>query len=252
MSSLSKMLSVLDLFTIDATSWSAEGIAARLGCSAPTGYRYVRELVNAGLLRRMGTGSYTLGSRIITLDYQLRTTDRFYTVGQSLMSDLANQTGCDCVMTRLFDDEIIDTHRESGADGLHLAYGRGRLRPLFLGAAPKVILATLPKAKLKRLYDGHGSEMSDFPLSASWGIFWETLQKTRKAGYYVSKGELEPDVGAIAVPFFDEGPQAVGALALVIPARRIDFMNHAKLLELLAAAAQQLTDAVRADASIAK
>jgi DNA-binding IclR family transcriptional regulator len=149
-------------------------------------------------------------------------------------------------MTRFFEHEIIDTHRESGADGLHLAYGRGRPRPLFLGAAPKVILATLPKAKLKRLYENHAQEMASFPLSASWDIFWKTLQKTRKAGYYISKGELEPDVGSIAVPFFDEGPHAVGALALVIPARRIEFMNHGKLLELLTAVAEQLTDTVRA------
>ncbi|HWK62939.1 MAG TPA: IclR family transcriptional regulator [Eoetvoesiella sp.] len=245
MSSLAKMLSILDLFTVEAPLWSAEGIADEIGCSAPTSYRYLRELVGAGLLLRLGNGHYTLGPRIITLDYQLRTTDLYYAAGQPLMSALAEQTDCDCVMTRLFDEEIIDTHRESGPNSLRLAYGRGRSRPLFLGAAPKVILATLPKARLRRLYENHAQELAEFPLSANWEIFWETLQKTRKAGHYLSKGELEPSVGAIAVPFFDEGPQAVGALALVIPARRIEFMNYDKLLELLAATARQLSQNVR-------
>lgn len=245
MSSLSKMLSILDLFTVDTPIWSAEGISTEIGCSAPTGYRYVRELVNAGILLRLGTGSYSLGPRIITLDYQLRTTDPYYAAGQSLMKALSAQTGCDCVMTRLFDNEIIDTHRESGADGLHLAYGRGRSRPLFLGAAPKVILATQPKAKLRRLYESHKQELAGFPLSETWEVFWQTLQKVRKDGFYLSSGELESDVGAIAVPFFGEGPYAVGSLALVIPVRRIEFMNHDKLLELLTATADELGKVLR-------
>src|SRR5690606_18823865 len=115
MSSLSKMLSILDLFTTDNPVWTAEGISAVIGCSAPTGYRYVRELVGAGLLLRLGTGSYSLGPRVITLDYQLRTGDPYYNAGRSLMSTLAEQTGCDCVMSRLFDDQVIDTHRAYAA-----------------------------------------------------------------------------------------------------------------------------------------
>lgn len=244
MSSLSKMLSILDLFTADRPVWSAEGIASVIGCSAPTGYRYVRELVSTGLLLRLGTGSYSLGPRIITLDYQLRTGDPYYCAGQPLMSALANQTGCDCVMSRLFDDQVIDTHRESGADGLQLAYGRGRLRPLFCGSAPKVILATLPKAKLKRIFRDQATEIIESGMVSDWDGFWQILQQTKKAGYYLSRGELQPEVGAIAVPFYGNSTQAIGALALVVPMRRFDFMNHEKLLELLLKAAVTLKASV--------
>ena len=233
MSSLSKMLSILDLFTVDKPVWSAEGISAVIGCSAPTGYRYVRELVSAGLLLRLGTGNYSLGPRVITLDYQLRTGDPYYHAGQPLMAALANQTGCDCVMSRLFDDQVIDTHREAGPDGLQFAYGRGRPRLLFHGSAPKVILATLPKAKLKRIYRDHADEIISSGLVADWDDFWRMLQQTKKAGHYVSRGELEPQLGSIAVPFFGDSSHAIGALTLVIPVRRLDFMNHEKLLELL-------------------
>ncbi len=161
------------------------------------------------------------------------------------MSDLARQTGCDCVMTRLFTDEVIDTHRESPADGLNLAYGRGRPRPLFLGAAPKVILATLPRAKLERLYKKFSREIFKSGLASTWEQFWENLQRTKKAGYYISKGELEPDVGAIAVPLFGQATAAIGALALVMPVHRVEFMNHEKLLDLLLGAADKISNSVR-------
>lgn len=244
-SSQSKMLSILDLFTTGQPSWSAEGIATKIGCSAPTSYRYLRELVAAGLLMRSGSGNYSLGPRIITLDYQLRTTDPYYAAGQPLMATLAERTGLDCVMTRLFDEEIIDTHRESGSNSLNLAYGRGRRRPLFLGAAPKVILATLPKSRLQRIYQNHSVELRASAQANTWEAFWDTLQRIRKAGHYLSKGELEHDVGAIAVPFYGDAPHAAGALALVIPIQRIELMNYEKLLDLLTATARELTNSAQ-------
>jgi hypothetical protein len=40
-------------------------------------------------------------------------------------------------------------------------YGRGRPRPMFYGAAPKVILANQPAAWLHRLYDARSTEIAD-------------------------------------------------------------------------------------------
>src|SRR5690606_6474364 len=73
-----------------------------------------------------------------------------------------------------------------------------------------------------------------------WDDFWRILQQTRKAGYYLSRGELESEFGSIGVPFFGESSQAIGSLALVVPVRRLDFMNHEKLLVLLLKAAAAL------------
>jgi DNA-binding IclR family transcriptional regulator len=249
MSSLSKMLSILDLFTVEKPTWSSEAICEWLGCSAPTGYRYLRELVTAGLLLRLGNGSYALGPRIMTLDYQLRTVDPFFKAGQSLMRELSTQTGCDCVMTRIFDEEIVDTHHEFGADGLRLAYGRGRPRPRFKGAAPKVILSTMTRTKLSRLFQKYQKPIREAGMGSTAEEFWNALQPTRKAGYYISKGELEANVCAIATPLFTDGPQAIGALALVIPLRRFEFMNHEKLLELLKVVTERISAEVEKNAA---
>ncbi|RQS66631.1 IclR family transcriptional regulator [Burkholderia sp. Bp8963] len=238
------MLSILDLFSIEKPVWPMETICATIGCSAPTAYRYLRDLVDAGLLARLGNGSYTLGPRVMTLDYQLRTVDPFFSMGHSLMRELSEQTGCDCVMTRMFDEEIVDTHRESASGGLDLAYGRGRPRPLFLGSAPKVILATLPRARLKRLFEKRAIEIRDAGMGETFEEFWRGLQKISKEGYYVSRGELEAQMASIGVPLFSSGPQATAALALVTSLQRFEFMDHGKLLKQLQATAQQIAAAV--------
>ena len=58
-SSLSRMLSVLDLFTDTHPIWSAEAIAQALDVSVPTSYRYVKLLADAGLLQRSRSEEHT-------------------------------------------------------------------------------------------------------------------------------------------------------------------------------------------------
>ncbi|RKP47190.1 IclR family transcriptional regulator [Pararobbsia silviterrae] len=238
------MLSILDLFSVEQPVWSLDTVCTVIGCSAPTAYRYLRDLVDAGLLARLGNGSYTLGPRIMTLDYQLRTVDPFVREGHAWMHELSEQTGCDCVMTRMFDDEIVDTHRESTGGALGLSYGRGRPRPLFLGAAPKVILAELPRARLKRLFDKYEADVRDAEMGTTLEAFLQRIQKIRKDGYYISRGELEKQVASLGVPLVVEGSQTHAALALVTSLGRFEFMDHGKLLKQLKATADRIAVAV--------
>ena len=76
------MLKVLDLFTEEAPALTADEIIARLKYSRPTGYRYVRELVAAGLLVRAPHG-YALGPRIIEFDRLIRRHDPLLTASRA-------------------------------------------------------------------------------------------------------------------------------------------------------------------------
>jgi DNA-binding IclR family transcriptional regulator len=91
--------------------------------------------------------SYTLGPRIIVLDHYIRQADPVLQHGVPFMKELVAQTGLDCVVSALYGQQLLDTHREFGAAPASLSYGRGRPRPLFLGGAPKVILAHFAPAR---------------------------------------------------------------------------------------------------------
>ena len=69
------MLSVLDAFSEDAPIWTVDNIAAALGYTRATAYRYVGGLCDAGLLTRVAQGAYALGPRIIELDRQIQRCD---------------------------------------------------------------------------------------------------------------------------------------------------------------------------------
>ncbi|MGL4409473.1 MAG: IclR family transcriptional regulator [Zoogloea sp.] len=233
MTSLAKMLSILDLFAADQPQWSAEAVCDALAFSRPTGYRYVKELVDAGLLQRVNNGQYVLGPRIILLDYQIRMADPVLRAAIPQMRELVEQTGCDCVISAIFGHQLLDIHRESGNEVLDLSYGRGRPRPLFQGAAPKALLSALPRTRLKKIYDSFADEIAQRGLGEDWNEFRTQMAKIRKAGFYVSLGELECDLSAIAAPLMSSETDVMGALSLVTSTKRMELMDRTLLTELI-------------------
>jgi DNA-binding IclR family transcriptional regulator len=240
-SSLARMLCVLDLFNEQRLLWSAEDISEALGVSLPTSYRYVKTLSEAGLLRRGPGPQFTLGPRIVMLDHLIRQADPVLQCGIPFMKELVAQTGFDCVVSSLNGDQLLDTHREYGNMPLDLNYGRGRPRPLFQGAAPKVILAGLPTPPLHRLFDRLIHEVTRAGLPTDWPGFRRYFSQIRKNGHYFSSGELESNLSAIAVPLHQPDGTVIGALSLVTTVSRMAVIDRSKLTPLIQRAANEIS-----------
>lgn len=240
MSSLGRMLGVLDLFDDSHLARTAEDISAALDVSLPTGYRYVRLLLEAGLLQRVEDSHYALGPRIILLDHYIRKADPVLREGMPVMRELVAATGFDCVVSALFGPQVLDTHREMGSTPATLAYGRGRPRPPFQGAAPKVLLAALPPAQLRKIFDARRDEAVRSGLPAEWGDFRKQFAAIRKAGHYVSIGELEPQLAAVAAPVPKADGGAWAALSLVFDTSRLSIVDVDKMVHLITEGAARI------------
>jgi DNA-binding IclR family transcriptional regulator len=239
--SLARMLSVLDLFSDQRLHWSAEDISETLGVSLPTSYRYLKTLSDAGLLRRGHDAQFTLGPRIVVLDHYIRQADPVLQCGIPLMKELVAQTGLDCVVSSLHGDQLLDTHREYGSTPANLSYGRGRPRPLFQGAAPKVILAGLTTTQLHKLLDNRQIEVAAAGLPTDWPGFRRYYSQIRKDGFYFSSGELEANLAALAVPLQQPDGVVIGAISLVTTLQRMTLINKAKLTPLIQRVAQEIS-----------
>ncbi len=240
MSSLNRMLSVLDLFTSERPVWEADAIVEALGCSTPTGYRYLKELLQAGMLQRLNGGYYALGPRIALLDYIIRTTDPLLGLSIPLMRELVEKTECRCVLSRIDGEFFLDLHHERPERDVQLNYGRGRPRPLFLGGAPKVIIAHYPPKKLKALYEQHAADIGAAGLGERWEAFQQTMQAIRRDGFYESNGELEAGISSLSVPVKFSSKENCAALALVASTSRFELSDRGKLLELMQQTAQRI------------
>jgi DNA-binding IclR family transcriptional regulator len=241
--SRAKMLSVLDLFTEKAPVWTADDICSRLGFSTSTGYRYIRELAAAGLLTRITGGAYVLGARIIQLEALMRSIDPISRLGRGVIVSLVKQTGCDALLSNIYGEHVVNVLHERGVENLPLTYVRGRPHPRFRGAMAKAILAFMPRSRAARLYEAHKEEVAASGLGSSWNEFWQNLQVIRKRGYSDSRGELDAGVVGFGVPVFN-GDEVLGSVALGCSPGRLKVLNQPMLIELLKAAAAQISTAI--------
>ena len=235
MSSLRRMLTVLDLFTEAAPAWTAEAIAEKLAYTRPTAYRYVRELAAAGLLRRGSGGTYWLGTRIIELDHQIRLTDPLLLAGSAPMRALADLTGCDVVLGSIYGDRILTVHQEHGLEGISATYGRGRSMPLYRGMLSKMLLASVTRAQLRRIHAAHATEAAAEAeaFAADWDTLLANLKAIRSAGHCISHGELDPGLVGIAVPLLEREHEIHAALGLIVTKQRFATSDVGRLVQML-------------------
>jgi DNA-binding IclR family transcriptional regulator len=231
---------VLDVFTSERPVWHADEISQALSYSRATGYRYVRDLIEAGFLQKVSAGYYALGPRIILLDYQLRQSDPVLQAAVPIVEALAARTGLDVVLSAIFGAQVVDTYRSNRGTTLQLAYGRGRPRPLFRGAAPKVLVAHSSRAALLRLHKSHAREIAAEQLGSNWEQFRSNMAKVRALPIYVSLGEVERNIGAAAVPVLTKDGDVVAALSLVGKTLTIRRLGEAQLRKWLTKAAREI------------
>ncbi|MDZ5602826.1 IclR family transcriptional regulator [Pseudomonas sp. RP23018S] len=214
MSSLSKMLSVLDLFSPDTLKIDPDAIAERMGLSRATVYRYVKDLCEAGLLVRVDAGSYGLGPRIIELDWMMRQYDPILIAGRELMHGLSEETGLAVFASVFYDGRIINTYIAEPSDTYRFAFGRGQPLPFFRGAQSKVLIAYQKGRRLQRLFDEQMANENDAPYD--WDSFAKAAKKIRKDGFCVTHDELNLGLTGIAAPIFAAGSDDIlGSLAAV-------------------------------------
>lgn len=234
MSKFLRMMDVLDLFSGQVLLLTAEDIAERLQVSRPTAFRYARELTAAGFLANY-SGSYSLGARIITLDYRIRESDPVLHVARPALRELANEMAATAALCRMYNEDIINVHQE---EALHAdIMGRGRPLPLFRGSGSKTMLAHLPPAKLRKIYERHAQDPDAQAIGATWDAFWTEMKKIRQKGFYVSIREVSELSVGIAAPIALPKVGVVAVLSLVLPSERLPILNTDGLGERVCAVA---------------
>jgi DNA-binding IclR family transcriptional regulator len=222
MAGSSKILEILRLFTTEAPVWRVDRIARSIKVSPSTAYRYVAQLVAAGLLDPVAGGSYVLGPAIIEYDRRIRSSDPLLAVALPVMAGLRDEFGVQAAiaLARCYRDSALYLHCERGAGAVEGDYERGRPLALFRGASSIAMLAMLPDRALRRLHQRHANEIEAAGLGATQREFSAMLRQVRRTGW--STALAEPAAGHRAVAAsITLGHAVIGAIALAMPERLI-------------------------------
>ena len=220
--SLERMIGILDLFEGNAFRWTVEQLHDRLGFTRSTLYRYLKVLTDAELLTSLPDVGYSLGPRIIELDYNIRRQDPLILASRPVMSELVQEVPGIALLCRRYRDKVLCVHQEQSTAAIHSTYERGRARPLLRGAASRIILAHLPTPKIKRLFEEQPAEFAAAGLGGTPSEVSAVLKGIRQTGWDQTTGQVTPGIVGIAAAIFDSRNNVVGSLSISIPQKGVD------------------------------
>jgi DNA-binding IclR family transcriptional regulator len=243
-SSFERMLGLLDLFTPGMSVRPANDLVSYLGTSRSTSYRYIKALHAAGLIEAVANGRYVLGPRIVEFDRQIRMSDPLYKSGAKVLRPLVEVTGNSALLCALYSDTVMCIREELAEGAPAVLFSRGQRRPLFSGAASKVILPFLPPHRLRSIFQQHQRPIALAGLGTDWASFRESLAAIRRDGFVISQGEFNPGVFGISAPVFNADGLVVGSIGVAGAQDKLDRKRMPGFCEAVVAAAKQLSDAL--------
>jgi len=107
------------------------------------------------------------------------------------------------------------------------------------------LLAWMERGPLVKIHEQLSEDIAANGMGHNWSEFRAYLTEIRRRGFYRSIGELQPGVGAVAVPVFNADEDCVGALAIVGSASRIKEEPDTKLLKWLNVATSDIQTRLR-------
>lgn len=247
-SSLIKTLGILDLFTPEKAIWSTTDILDALQVSRSTGYRYIKALTSVGLLSAVGNGYYVLGSRIIELDYQIRSTDPLLRSSEGVLEELVDATDHTAILCMLYQSSVLCISERRARLSPKSLFSRGQQRPLFRGAMSRIILAHLPNHRLRNIFSKRAEDIAAANLGGTWEEFRDILARIRSDGFVHSVGEFNPGVVGVAAPVFNVEGDIIGSVGVAWDQAENSLVDVARVILTVRRAGRELTDRMASSA----
>jgi DNA-binding IclR family transcriptional regulator len=229
MTSLAKMLKILDLFDEERTGIELGEAVAATGASRATVYRYLKTLSAAGMIAPASGGTFVLGSRIIELERMMRRTDPLATAARPIMQKVSARLGLNMMLCSYYGDNVMCAEIVWPDRAVAQSYERGRKMPMFRGAMAKLILANLTPYQLRNMMLWHGQEIRAADLGDNWEEFRQQMARIRKEGSCVTRGEVVDGLVGIGAPVFDPDGRILGSIVFAVPTRKVAKLGESEL-----------------------
>lgn len=236
-----KALEIMEVIC-DNQNCGVQEISEKVGLNRTTVHRLVATLENAGYVKqekergkyRATLRLYELGNKVIK---QLNISKQAYPIMKKLSEetketiDLAVREGSNIVYV-----QIIDSPQ-----GLKVSAPVGSRPPLYCNASGKVILAYMPKEKIKALFP---AEFNLFTPNTVKNIaeLEAELDKVLANGYAVDSEGWVLNTTALAAPVWNYDHKVVAALTIAAPTIRMSPARIKELAQILTREAKTLSE----------
>jgi DNA-binding IclR family transcriptional regulator len=237
-----KAIQILNLFSLERPEWGVNEVARHLALSKSSTSTLIGTLTREGLLRRMSTGRYRLGWRIMALTQMLLATTEFRTEAHTVMEKLVARFGETVHLAALESGQVIYIDKLQGTRAVLVSVtGIGVRLPAHCSGVGKCILSHLPRDKVLQILESQGMPALTLNTITDPEKFLVELERVRTEGYATDQEEAVLELCCVAAPIRDHTGNVVAAMSLSVPAYRF-YPNREQYRLAIIAATQQISE----------
>lgn len=185
-------------------------------------------------------GLYRLGVRLIELGAKAKSSIDLRKAAMPIMNRLSEETEETIFLCIRKGDHALCIERIDGKHVQVLALQVGGTLPLYLGGAPRCILASLPDEEIADILSRGIIQYTEHSPRSAEDV-WKLVAETRQRGYSVSKEDVTVGVCAMAAPIHDEEGRVVGALSISGIVQRISGDVEQRIIDLVVDGAREIS-----------
>jgi DNA-binding IclR family transcriptional regulator len=246
LSTILRVLGLVDLFTEAKPIWTADEIIETHEMSRATAYRDLRALVDTGFLAPVSAGTYALGPRFIELDRQIRLGDPLLRIAPPIMAAQREKVGGTQLLCRYYGLRVLSIYEDRYDARIKTSFDRGRPFSLFTGSTSQAILAHLTAEQQQRLFLQHAGEIGKAGLGENWPTFKDRMRGIRERGVSIAS-VIDKDLIGVAAPVFTAPDTVAAALTLVRIRKEVNEDVIVRLTKLAISSARKASERLQAE-----
>jgi DNA-binding IclR family transcriptional regulator len=209
-----RVTDVLSVFLDGRPDAGVTEIARTLSCSKSVVHRVLVALVAAGFVSTDPVSRrYRLGPKALRLGLTALAHTDIPTRALPYLRDVRDRTGETAILSLLRGDVRVYAEQVDSREPVRQSVQVGQEAPLHLGATGKAILAFMPQAeRVAILARAKGARFADGSALRPQALEAD-LDRIRRRGYAISRGERIAGAVSVAAPVFDHAGNVIGSIS---------------------------------------
>jgi DNA-binding IclR family transcriptional regulator len=212
--SLLKAIDILQLFSPAEPRLSLAEIAYRLELPKSTAHNLLRTLLSRGLIEKVDSDHYALGTALISLTQSVRVNVELRDRAAPMLRELADACRESVMLAVKDGDYILYIYAVESPRRLLGRTAVGDRVPMHCTAIGKAVLAHLPLEELEEIVDHVGLPASTESTITELSDLLKELEATRQRGYSLDCQEHEASTFCVGAPIFIASGRVIAACSI--------------------------------------
>ncbi len=240
---LARGLQLLMQFNRDERELSGAELSRRMGLPRASVFRMLFTLEQSGFLERCPDGvSYKLGLAVLRLGFELLASMELTEVGRPVIEALRDRSGFSAHVVVRDARDVVFIAKAAGSNAMFHSIQVGARLPAHATVLGRTLMSDLDMKDLAALYPEEVLPVYTTKTPTNLQDLKALMDQDRDKGYGVSMGGYETGISTIAAPVFNEQGRVTAAISISVPSQRIEDEALMPLVEMVKAAAAQLTE----------